>query len=420
MDAGDLSALAAEGNEDLAIALLARLPECGRAAALRAVRVAVPTPGRVYAPLVREDFELTAAVGVAHGHSAVLGPAARAAAKEAIAAAAALAGAPESETRGMGARLDLPERLGWSVDGDSLFLPVLLEAVAHLGGLDLSGSLVATGSFATPLAELARKVAASRAARATLAHGPMLVATAAQVEPAPDLVQCTGPEDAVWRAFGRTPWHPACPDVRRLLLYCGASDDTPALHPSSETTREELPRQLLPEHLDAVARQVRADLEPEGRWLLEVKGPVILAAWLGLVLANAPREVQFVDGHTNSPWWGNRAGRFHRGGAFDRSTAQRRVILSKDPLVPPPAWEVFPLPNPVAAGQVAGLLREFLDRYRHCDALHVAVNGPQALAFALASVLQGSGLPAHFCHFDRSRPPGSPYEEWFSNLAPAP
>lgn len=408
-----LEALAAEGNAEYAKDLLRELPQ-DRDDALARINGASPHTGRIRAPLVlAKDSAIMASVSVAPGqHSPQFAADTRASVETALADASCLTYAPAAAVAGLGVRMELAELLGLEVNGRSLYLPTLLEAVGYLGGFEMIESWAATGCFDTELDHLESKLGAYQTSKELLKHRSLLTAGRPAPPTSPGMIVCETKESAVYRVFGRTPWHPDA-EVTCLHIYCGHRSQCPTKRTAAKKVLIPLPARISPQDLESIQKTLAHNIRPDQRYEISLGGPVILGAWLAKILKNVPAEVHFLDGQSGLPWWSNKAKNYVTPDPIPAQPDSRRVVICDvGALFIDDKWERYVIEKQVTPERIGAHVGAFLSRYASAPELHVGFKAPAGLVFAIATALHNRGAPTHYYHLDQTE---NRYVPWFSD-----
>ena len=316
-------------------------------------------------------------------------------------------------------RLELPERMGLPVRGDSLQLPVLIAAVSAFSGVELHRNVVATGALDGCITMLEHKRALARNARRFLGIEEVLVATTVVQGPEglPGVRYVLGPEEGVKEVFGYLPWH-AEADVRRVHMYSARNEHEGKERgpwPAGTYLPVGLPFPLAPADLDAALARLWEAVGDHRRVEVSLAAPVLLSARLGWELKNRPHNrILVVFGTPPRPWWlnGRRIGTAPAGGCPVPRAGRRKILVTVHHR-PVEGWEMFTVtPTGNEDLRPASLPRIVSDLQRevaNATALDVAIEGPYPLAWAVAQGLR------HVKKTDFYHWTGSTYERWFGD-----
>lgn len=311
-----------------------------------------------------------------------------------------------------------------AVEGSSLYLPVLIAGVAHWGGERPRRNVFATGSFDHDLDLIDAKLDLFELVKQRIHVDELLAGTRrlggnAESWRARGLRLVGNTDEAVNRVFDVRPWH-ASAEVSRIQVYCGHRKDPPTRSAASWTSQP-LPYPLCQGDLRGARDVVLERLGACRACELSIGGPVLLAAYLGCVFRNHPADIRLIH-RDGLVYWDNRKlesalvpqGDGAPAWVLVRSKTEspegepRRV----DGQQVPPLWEVISVPFPLHPR----LMREAVAEVKHRleakqTPLHVAIDGPMPLAWAVGQLLQPLAGEVVFFH---KRNEDGVYERWFS------
>lgn len=385
--------LARQGNRKQALDLLPKWVEPSERRTAHQALQAEPTLRRaVFVPLVDQNCaakSLACAVRVGPGEwSPRWREESRAAALAAIEKARELTGA-RAPAECLVAKLELADALGHEIDevsGRSLYLGTLLAAAAYFGDKRPLRNVLATGAFDEQIHFLHEKLELFETVHGELGCDAMLVAAAVAPNESQlaGCVYCGDAEVALERVFGFVPWSA---DAERTAIFvsCGESRP-PRRFEGCHVQPIELPSRIGAGDAAEAARKIRTMLQPGERYELAIDGPVALAAALADAVANHPAWVRFIDAISGRPAWDNRSKRaYSLPPVKEQSVA--RVVVSTGGEVLADGWSPHAVPRHIEIEALPVIVEEFLAEYAGAAELHLAVRGPQMLAFAIVSVL---------------------------------
>lgn len=290
------------------------------------------------------------------------------------------------------------------LSGKSLHLAVFLAAVQVWGGLQPIRNVVVTGHFGQAVDDLQAKCELITALPPDLVARTLLVASpdrnsAHKTIGSVAQFEVSTPQEAIQRVFPLPPWHPTASRTC-VHIYCGAKRSAPPPRFGNSTklvaidVGDHLSRNSLPQVVERIFNTVK--FVPSNRYELSIAGPVELSAMLGNELASSPASVCFIDPRINTPWWANSNARF----VCENTTLKAgdhnhdHLAWTKNDFVPP-GWHRVDVPATVLPTNLtADTLRDAVEAIANAcfsapaGALHLGIDGPLSLCFAVMTVLR--------------------------------
>jgi hypothetical protein len=316
-------------------------------------------------------------------------------------------------------RCTLAEALQAEIDGPSMYLGVFLVALAFWSGEALPGRVIASGCARQPLGALpAKRVLIDKERQGLGEVRVLFLGEGDQHTTGEGETWSTRPQELAEKLWGGIPWKPGAPGIHRVQV------STRSAQQWEGAVQVNLPAWVEPAALDEAERdldRVLHSLPERARIELRIRAPLAVASRLGHATVVDRLRVVSLEGDLSWRVRHLKTRVLREADARVRSALEplqtyegregRFLLLARsaDTVVPP--WVTWPYLSEGALTTEAleALVQRVDATVQGLERLHLAIEGPVVLAWALGDYLRNK---VRVCYWQRDPRTGR-YAPWF-------